>query len=127
MGKWRCVSHKSVHGSSSPWLAKSQHHAEQRAESELRARTLRTTNTAPNLAYVDDRLFVGATRRERVVQTGLCRYVYTLLSLTQTQSCFYGCFLLQWFLSFSTSFPHKFIGVWCDTVLSVQRCSVLRK
>lgn len=45
MGKWRCISHKSLTGSSSPpgWLADSQHQAE-----EKRAESTKSRDSAEN-------------------------------------------------------------------------------
>lgn len=131
MGKWRCISHKSLSASSSPpRLAESQHQAEQRAEPELllRIRTwgTRRTDAAPSLANVEDRLFRADTReRDSSSDWHLSVRLHAPRPHTHTQSCFCGCVYCSGFLSIS--FPRKFTGVWCCAVLSEHRCSVLRR
>lgn len=92
----------------------------EREESALRIRAWSTaTNTARSSANVVDRLY-RERQRFSPASVGMSAH-----PSTHTALCLWMCVSRFFFLFIS--FPHNFSGVWCCTMLSEQRCSIIRK
>lgn len=117
-GKWSCISHKSLSLSPSSFLLDL---AQWREECVVRIRTWSTaTNTARSSANVVWQALQRDSSSARNL-AGRSTYPSTLLR----QDCFCGCvYCIVLSIYFSLC---KFIGVWCCTMISELRCTILRK